>query len=338
MPVWEGPVSEAGLPCAWERVLNIWAAEPCIDPRAVTRARRSLEILFGDLINSPDPDRFRRSTLTMTGSPFEPAFSSLAPGVRYTVDPAPYGVCLRERLDYALSVLSKLNAPVAPGQLIRRLATMQSTGELRYGSQIGARHGASDDSYKLYVEIPPEAALEADVFGEELLGSPPVLNVPGRNARPSLAGIDLTSGRIELYYRIENLHPLEIRTLLSRADAGGRAEEMLALLAESQPRPILHELPGATWGFSYSRDIDGAMTFTIYTFARTLFGPDGWVRDAVLGMGRRHGWKLTGYPRMSEPLAGRRGFRCHHGIIGLVARPGCPLAAWIGLAPPGMGA
>jgi hypothetical protein len=207
-------------------------------------------------------------------------------------------------------------------------------GRLRYGAQIGARHDRSGDRYKLYIELPAEAKVQADAFGDALLGSKAVLTMEGRAARPTLVGLELGSGKVETYYRIENLHPREIGTVLARARLAPRAAEVVSLLSESQRMPIRHSLPGPTWGFSYAPDSDGGITATIYTFARTLFGPDGWAREAVLAMARRHGWELPGYEAISEPLAGSRAFHCHHGIFGVVVRPGAPAAAWVGLAPP----
>jgi hypothetical protein len=182
--------------------------------------------------------------------------------------------------------------------------------------------------------VPIEAQELADSFAQELLGSPPVLNVPDRHARPAIFGIDLTLGALEVYYRIENLHPCEIATLMVRIHAAERASEILAMLSETQPRAIRHSLPGSTWGFSYALHSDESITFSIYTFARTLFGPDGWIRNAVLSMGERHGWDLAAYAKMSEPLRGSRRVPCHHGIFGLIVPQGKPLAPWIGLAPP----
>lgn len=322
--------SKSALPPAYARVFRIWDDN---GPHAAVRAQAALDIILEDLVCSRDLHAFKSSTLTMTGSPLEPAFSFTDPGLRYTVDPAPPEIEPSRRLDYVLRLLARLGAPAPAPCLIRRLAPLQMKGELRYGAQIGARHGAAADRYKLYIELPAEAEKEVDAFGEELLGSAPVLNVPCRDARPTLVGLDLASDRVEIYYRVENLHPLEIGTLLTRANAAERAPELLAMLIESQPLPIRHRLPGAAWGFSYSLDADNSITFSIFTFAGTFFGPDGWVRDGVLSMGRRHGWDLAAYERMSEPLIGRRGFACHHGLFGLVVPPGRPPSAWVSLAP-----
>lgn len=319
------------LPRAYEDVFGIWDDN---HPHAAVRARAALDIMLEDLLCGPDSNAFISSALTMTGSPLEPAFSFADPGLRYTVDPAPPGIEPLRRLDYVLDLLTRLGAPAPPLCLIRRLAVLQVKGELRYGAQIGARHGVSADRYKLYIELPAEAEKEADAFGEELLGSAPVLNVPGRDARPTLVGLDLASGGVEIYYRIENLHPLEIGTLLGRANAAERAPELLAMLAESQPLPIRHQLPGAVWGFSYSLGSGNGITFSIFTFASTFFGPDGWARDSVLSMGRRHGWDLIAYEQMSKPLIERRGSTCHHGLFGLIVPSGQPPAGWVSLAPP----
>ena len=318
------------LPTAYERVLELWGHSA---PRATARARSALATLLDDLLRSEDPRAFGRSSLTMTGSPFEPALSLVDPGLRYTVEPCPEHVPAQERLARCLLLLARLNVSVPRPELIGTLAALQARGPLRYGAQIGARHSESSDVYKLYVELPREARVEAEALGHELLGSSAVLDVPGRDARPTLLGIDLSSGKLELYYRVEHLHPLEISTLLGRASAAERAQEVLAMLGASQPLPIRHVLPGATWGFSYAVGSSAEVTFSLYTFARTLFGPDGWIRAGLLAMGRRHGWDLEGYARMSEPLIGRRGLPCHHGIFGLIVPPRAAPAAWIGLAP-----
>lgn len=317
------------LPSAYERILEVWGDGA---PQAAARARTTLETLLDDLLRSEDPNAFGRSSLTMTGSPFEPALSLVDPGLRYTVEPCPAHVSTHERLERCLSLLARLNVDIPRPELIPTLVALQARGALRYGAQIGARHSDSSDVYKLYVELPREARAEAEGLGRELLGSAAVLDVPGRDARPTLLGMELCTGKLELYYRIEHLHPLEISTLLGRANAAERAGEVLEMLGASQPLPIRHVLPGATWGFSYS--VGAAdVTFSLYTFARTWFGPDGWIREGLLAMGRRHRWDLDSYARMSEPLIGRRGLPCHHGIFGLIVRPNTPPAAWIGLAP-----
>lgn len=330
----------ATLPAAYERVLQLWGQQA---PAAAARARTSLATLLDDLLRSEDPRAFGRSSLTMTGSPFEAALSLVDPsirytglrytGLRYTVEPCPAHIPMQDRLQCCLSLLARLNVERPVPELISRLAALQARGPLRYGAQIGARHSDSRDVYKLYVELPREARAEADVLGTELLGSDPVLDVPGRDARPALLGIELSSGKIELYYRIEHLHPLEISTLLGRAHAAERAGELLAMLGESQRVPIRHELPGTTWGFSYAVGNAGEVTFSLYTFARTLFGPDGGIREGLLAMGQRYGWDLDSYSRLSEPLRGRRRWPCHHGIFGLIVPPAAAPGAWIGLAP-----
>lgn len=317
------PSGRAVFPDAYERVLRIWETAY---PAAAGRTRGVLAVLLGDR----GPGGFGHSTLTLTGSPFEPACSLGASGLRYTVDSAPPGLPEARRLSHALVVLQRLRAPAPDADLVRRLAELQASGPLRFGAHIGVRHDDTADRYKLYVELPREAAQQADALVQAILGSKPVLNVPGRDARPALVGLDLASGGLEFYYRIENLHPLEIGTLLSRVGQADRAQEVLAMVSATQPTPIRHALPGATWGFSY---VAGEATFSLYSFARTLFGPDGWARAAILAMARRHGWDLGSYEAISAPLAQSRAFVGHHGIFGLVARAAGAPAPWIGFAP-----
>lgn len=322
---------QGAFPAAFERILRIW--DEAYPAPVAARARAALGLLLA-AASSSGPDGAARSSLTETGSAFEPAFSLAAPGLRYTVDPAPPDMSMRARLPHALDLLAALGAPSLPSGLSGLLAALQADGALRHGAQIGVRHGAAGDRYKLYAEFPPPAAARADAWATALLGSAPVLTGAGRNARPALAGIELATGALEVYYRIEHLHPREIATLMARAGMAGRASELLQMLDATQPVPIRHALPGATWGCSYAAAPGGRITFSLYTFARTLFGPDGRIRAGLLAMGRRHGWDLSLYERISGPLAGTRGIACHHGIVGLVVPPDAPPAVWIGLAPP----
>lgn len=318
------------IPQHYEQILNIWEDEY---PKATKRARTILPVLLEGLITSPNKNALSSSALTMTGSPFEPAFSLTAPGLRYTVCSAPPTIPLIDSLKYSISLLSKLNVQLPESDYFTRISKLQKNGTLTYGAQIGVRHSDTDDSFKLYIEIPPESAIEADIIAEDILGSKPVLNISDRNARPTIFGIDLKKDTYEVYYRIENLHPLEITTLLSRINMSERASELLEVLSDTQSLPIKHELPGSTWGFSYSKETDTEYTFSLYTFANTLFGPDGWVRDGILSLGEKYDWDLKGYSKMSQPLKESRSYVSHHGIFGLVMPPKRKPAAWIGLAP-----
>ncbi len=328
----EKPVERCGFPAATEHILSIWSE---YDLPAASRARAALQVIFRDRIGSQAPISFVQSTLTMTGSPFEPAFSCSAPGLRYTADPAPENVPLHKRLDYVLRVLAMLKAPGISPLLAGQLRHLQSLGDLRYGAQIGSRHSANEDRYKLYVEIPPQASMAADLWAEERLpGS--VLNVPGRNARVTLIGIDLSTMVTEIYYRIENLHPREIQLLMRRGGAAHRAPELLAAVEEWAQWKVRHELPGSIWGFSYALKGGRSAAFSLFTFARTLIGVDRGVRTRLLSLGENRNWDLSVYEQMSRPLADYRGPLCHHGVFGFIVRPDTPVAPWVGLAPPEM--
>ena len=278
-------------------------------------------------------DAFRRSRLTLTGCPLEPAFSSLSLAPRYTIEPATPDMHPAQALNHVLALLARLHCALPEAGLLRRLADLQQMGALRFGAHVGVRHGSSGDAYKLYAELPEAAASQAEALGRDMLGNGPVLDIPGRAARPVLIGINLTSGELEIYYRIDNLHPQEIGTLMARGQLEPRAEEVRAIVSASQPVALRHEMPGRTWGFSYCRAAQAAPVFSLYTFARTLFGPDGWVRTGVLALARSFDWDLGIYPQLSQPLAGSRAFPGLHGIFGIVVRPDGAPGAWIGLAP-----
>jgi hypothetical protein len=319
------------LPHSYQRMLRIWADH---QPKTAARAESALRLLLDDLLRSTNPAALHASSLTRLRCPFEPAFASWAPGIRYTVDPAPPEIPAINRLDYALALLTKLGVKAPAQTRLQPLRSFQTRGNLSFGAHLGARHTAATDNYKLYVEIPSEAVLEANTWADDLLGSSAILTDPDRNARPVLAGFDLASSSLEVYYRIENMHPLEIATLLGRTCMSDRAPELLSTLTRSQRWPHSHRLPGQTWGFSYSRQVDGSIIFSLYTFTGTLFGPDGWARESILRLADEQDWCLDDYKEASRPLANSRALPGHHGILGLMIAPDAELAAWVGLSPP----
>lgn len=272
----------------------------------------------------------------MPGSPLEMAFTTYDPALRYTVEPGPAELNAHARVDHARGLLEDLGATTAPAELFDQIRRWQRAGPLRYGAHVGARHTALEDRYKLYAELPPEATAAAEPFVHGLLGSAAALTGPRRGALLCLLGVDLASGWLEAYYRVDHLHPRESGPLMARVGMEHRAAELLDVLQSCTPTPLRHRLPGGPWGFSYATSADGkrAPVFTLYTMARTLFGPDHWIRMGVLALANRMGWSVSAYAELSAPLLNRRSYVCYHGMFGLVVRPDAPLGAWIGLAPP----
>jgi hypothetical protein len=312
---------------------DLWAGA---DPGAAARARRSLGVLLRDLPTPGDRDRYFQSCLTMPGSPVEIAFATHDPALRYTIEPGPAELDRRARVDHAVGLLADLGAPTPPVDLLAQIRRWQAVGELRYGAHLGARHTAVEDRYKLYAELPREAGASAEPVIEDLLGSAAVLTGPERGAHLCLLGLDLASSALEAYYRVNALHPREIAPLMARIGLDHRAAELLDVLQSCTSTRLRHRLPGDAWGFSYAASAGAkqAPVFTLYTLARTLFGPDHWSREGVLGLAGRMGWDLGAYAEVSAPLLNRRRFVSYHGMFGLVIRPDAPLGAWIGLAPP----
>lgn len=303
-----------------------WAlASLAVGPGAAPRAWRALDILLGGR------DAVRDSRLTHTGAPLELAFVSHSGALRYTVEPGRHP---GQALPHALTLMTRLGCPLPDQSLLRRLSDWQQAGPLRFGAHIGGRHGDGGDTYKLYAEIPIEAAADAEAWGTPMLGRPPVLADPDRAARPVLIGINPATGEYEIYYRVENLHPMEIGALMQRIGLDDRDAEVRAIVAASQRIPPRHALPGRTWGFSYAVAAGREPIFSLYSFARTLFGPDGRIRDGVLALARRFDWDLEAYAQLSAPLRDSRSFTGRHGLFGIVVAPGSAPGAWIGLAPP----
>jgi hypothetical protein len=321
------------IPASFERSLRIVDE---LRPALAARVRGATGVLLGDLARSEHPRAFSSACLAPAGIPLEWGFTSDDAAVRYTVEAAPPELDPGMRLAHAEELVARLGAkPMAP-DLRALLAGFQRRGALRYGAWIGGRHDEAGDRYKLYAEVPREAAEEAERLLDTLHGSPPTLKQPAGVVQ--LVGVDLSSDRIELYHRVEHLRPLDLRTLLARVGAGERHEEVKGLLSEMYRLPLHLELPGPVSGFSYSM-IRGQpaeeAVFTFFSFARSLCGPDGRVRTATLALARRRGWDFSLYERMSEPVQGSNAPLSRHGLFAISVRRGQPAAASIALSPPG---
>jgi hypothetical protein len=314
------------LPPRFRRVLDIWAA------RDLAASHRAADYLSRWL--APE---LRRGTfvspLTRTGDPFEPAFAAGTTEIRYTVHLAS-SAAPAEQLSMTLDMLRGSGLAVKMSPLLDAITSLQRLGEVKIGAQVGVRHCPVGDRLKLYVEVPTQAATAAEAIATRTIGQKPVLDMAGRSARLCLVGGDLTTDRTEFYYRVENLHPREISTLLARGGCGDRASGLLALINRTQKVPLRHTLPGSLWGMSYTCGVEGVSAVTIYTFASTLFGPDHLVRSGISALADTYCWDLGDYAAVSRTLAKAHNGPLHHGMIGFVVRPDCAILPWIGVAPP----
>lgn len=323
----ESAVLTSRLHPAVDRALRL-AAET--DPEPAAAATASLEEVF------PEVADWSGSQLSRTGLPVELAFVAGDPSLRWTAEVTGPDRPCNERLDVALDLYRRLGGATMQtmaADLITFLRAAQTGGTLKYGAWLGGRHRKGQSTYKLYAEVPPEAAALAAAWEREQVGAPPVLAV--RGAQLCMVGHHADAGRLELYYEAEGVLCHEMATLMSRVGLEDRAPEILDLLQQAYESTIRLELPCRKVGWSYSLSAHGeAPAFTFYTFANSLFGGDGKIRAALLRLCAARGWDMPLYEAVSRPLAGSRGFVTCHGLFGIVIAAGAPAALSFGLVPP----
>jgi hypothetical protein len=324
----ESVVLTSRLHPAVDRALRL-AAE--IDPEPAAAAAAALEEIFPD-----GAAVWSGSELSRTGFPVEIAFVAGDPALRWTAEVAGPDRPCGERLDAALALYRRLGGatmPAVPADLITFLQAAQTGGTLKYGAWLGGRHRRDQSTYKLYAEVPPEAAAVAAAWEREQIAAPPVL--ADRGAQLCMVGYHADAGRLELYYEAEGLLLGEVATAMSRLGLEARAPEVLDLIQQAYERTMRLELPCRKVGWSYSLSCRGeAPAFTFYTFANSLLGGDGKIRKALLRLCAARGWELPLYEAVSRPLAERRGFVTCHGLFGIVIAAGAPTTLSFGLVPP----
>jgi hypothetical protein len=308
--------------------LELWAAAGA--PVANTAARTLGTVLEGVRTSVEGERAWCSSALARDGFPLEFAFTSAGHELRYTTEVTGPEVAPGARLATAADLYRWLGGEPVPARLLERIAAVQGRGPLKYGAWLSGRHRGGESRFKLYAEIPAAAGPVLEAWEERRVGRPAVLTV----REPRLVMIGCDARRLELYYRARGLRPGEVATLLGRVGLEGRAGELLELLELAYRRPVRRELPSVDFGWSYAFSDHGPETFTLYTFANSLFGGDGRIRRALLGLGERLGWDLSFYEALSRPLSERRGFPTRHGLFGLAIGPVGPPAVAFGLTPP----
>lgn len=301
-------------------------------PRAAARAAAMLRFLLRDVESSSCPEyTWSASSLTGDGYPVEFTFTTHDNVVRYTVAPWPEQ-CTRERVARALQTIDALCSAAVPGPVADALLRL-SVGlpEGAAGAWIGGRHdedARTPDRLKLYVQpgpgAPPAGALRCD-------GVP---KLEERAVSLRLYGYEPASGVHERYYRIQRLRPYHLRALMSCAGLEHRAAELSALIRDAYGHPIDAALPGGSVGCSIAGRRDGPVQFTLYVFARALWGGDRRIRLAVARVGAAVRAPLEAYLEASAPLNERDVHLTHHGMAGFVVGPEGPIHVAIGLRPP----
>jgi hypothetical protein len=122
---------------------------------------------------------------------------------------------------------------------------------------------------------------------------------------------------------------------MGQAGLAERHTSLLDLLAESYNRPVQSTIPDENLGFSFSYSLAGGPTiFSLFTYARSVFGSDANIRLRLLELGKKKGWNLQTYEQLTAPLAHRTSWKTRHGLICFVVPPDGPLVLQIGIRPP----
>ena len=207
--------------------------------------------------------------------------------------------------------------------------TWQNDYAADYGAWIGARERAGHPDFKLYAEV-PSAAPWADWECRQV-GEPSVL--PSRGVRLCMLGIDPASGALELYYRLNELFPLEIDTLLRRVGLPSRSREMIDVIEGLEGHTVRRAIPCTDLGFSYALLPGGGRAFTLYAFAHSLIGGDDVIRNSILALLKRRGWNGSAYQAISEPVADLSDPLTFHGMVGCTVSADACLRFTAGIAP-----
>ncbi|CBS91124.1 hypothetical protein [Azospirillum lipoferum] len=269
------------------------------------------------------------SRLTATGAPFEFCFAEGASGLRYTVEYGPPGEQPERRLSDILGFLTRQGVQPPRGDVLDRIAALQRLGGLTYGAWLGVRHHDACDRFKVYAEVPAEAAPAAEAWTTEVLGKPPRL--PGPTPRVNMIGLDADSNRFEIYLASRDLLRTGVSMALLPAGLSEMAGGILSAIDGMTPFAPRARLPARDIGFSYAVSAGRTeVTFTLYLVARKLFGDDRGCADWI-------GDRLPEHARLMRILPLASPGIVHHGMIGLTVGPGLarPLLT-VGVAAPWM--
>lgn len=184
-----------------------------IAPAPATRTIAALQVLLQDLYQEPDEAiAWQTSALTGDGFPLEFAVTSGDTELRYTTEITTPLEAPTQRLALAQQRLQQLTQADIPDAFLGPLHQMQQGAQLRYGTWVGGRHGLTGDSYKLYVEVP---ASPLATFRRQLLDLQiPYPMLPDRPLLLRMLGYNLTSRRLEAYFRVPQLESYHLPQLI----------------------------------------------------------------------------------------------------------------------------
>lgn len=300
-------------------------------PDETARARRALSLILEGIRDSGWPEvAWEFSHLTGDRFPVELSFSSGSPEVRYTCEVDGPERPPEERLVRAVDLLHRLGSSPPDSGLIELLAATQRHGTLRTGAWIAGRHGAEHDRFKIYAEIPDEAERPAAIL--ELLGDD-LAPIAAKLGKVRMVGHEPSTDATELYFRSRRLETWQLTRLLAVLQMADRAGELIRMVESLAHRRIGDRLPGTHQGFSLTKTPSGVV-LTYLSFARTLAGGDGRIRQRTLELAADLDWNLEAYAELSRSLSRRNDWRTLHGMFAFPVRSS-GVGLQIGLRPPG---
>jgi hypothetical protein len=273
-----------------------------VAPEAVRRAGQALGAALAGLRRSCWPEiAWRASSLTNSGYPVEMSWSSRDASVRWTAEASGPETPEAERLNAALRVLAGLGVDTGvPDWLIPHPGQ-----PLRFGAWIGGRHDAKRDRYKLYIDL-AAADLPAD-----LVRSLNHWSIPARIVW-RMAGMDASTGVLELYGRLARPQIWEVELLLARC--GLDASGVIDLAAGLTGLPAGDYLLPGTAGLSLTTVAGAQHLVSFFVQSGPLIGGDAAVARKIQELARRHGWNTAIYKALlGDDAPGRPG---RHGMIG----------------------
>jgi len=323
---------ELSVPAALDRSMRIFAAR--IPPVVAGQMSHALAQILQWTASSKWPEvAWSFSRLTGDGFPLLFSLSSLDATVRYVAEVAGPEVADVERLPRVLELIDRLGGAGRAANITRLLRQVQAGGPLSYGAWIGGRHGRFGDSFKVYVEVPRRGMREAQYLVREIIADQRLPNV----SNPEFLAIGYEPGqkRFECYFHIGQLEAWELERLMGQAGLTERHTSLLSLLTEAYNRPVQSTIPDENLKFSFSFSLAGGPTiFSLFAYARSVFGSDANIRRRLLELGQKKGWNFQTYEQLTAPLAHRTSWKTRHDFVSLVVPPAGPLVLQIGIRPP----
>jgi hypothetical protein len=312
-----------------QRALQIFvqtASAPAI------RAEAALNLLLAGINVSPWQEvAWAFSSLTGDGFPIEFTFASSDTAIRYTTEIAGPEVDEREKLARAEQFMMQLEPGYSDGfsAIFRQI---QSAGVLNYGVWMSGRHGAENDRYKLYIEVPKEGMAQAMLLLNQIFGRTDLLN---RLIELRLIGYEPAASRLEFYFYSQDLQVWEVKRLLNLCGLVHQEAALLSLLDLCFEGSLERILPRIHMGFSLSVSLTGEATvFSLFSPARSIWGGDGAIRRALRSISDQRNWNWESYVELSQPISAHTGWKTRHGAMSFVAMPQGDAALYVSLRPP----